>query len=148
MVATTKRLNSIGADFGPMETVHAMTDVTGFGLIGHLMEMCTGSGLGARLRLADIPLLGAAVPLAQAGHNTGAGTRNREAHAAHVTLPEGLQDWHRNLLYDPQTSGGLLVSVAPEQAVQVLSMFHDQGYDGAAIIGEMVAGAPGIAVAA
>lgn len=147
MVATTTRLNAIGADFGAMDAVHAMTDVTGFGLVGHLMEMCAGSGLGARLRLADVPLLSAAVPLAKAGHNTGAGTRNREAHAAHVTLPEGLEDWHRNLLHDPQTSGGLLVAVAPGQAVQVLSMFHDQGYDDAAIIGEMVTGAAEIHVA-
>lgn len=144
--ATTTKLNAIGTDFGAIEAVHAMTDVTGFGLIGHLREVCEGSNLGARLRLADIPLLAAAVPYAQAGHNTGAGTRNRGAHEAHVSLPEGLPDWHRNLLYDPQTSGGLLVSVAPEAAGAVLEMFHAQGYAAAAIIGEMVAGPARVAV--
>ncbi len=138
--ATTTKLNSIGADLGAIEAVHALTDVTGFGLLGHLREVCEGSHLGARVRLADVPLLGAAVAYAQAGHNTGAGTRNRGAHEAHVTLPEGLPDWHRNLLFDPQTSGGLLVSVAPEAAVEVLAMFHAQGYERAAIIGQMVEG--------
>ena len=148
MRATTTQLNSIGADFGAMAAVHAMTDVTGFGLMGHLTEVCEGSNLGARLRLADIPLLSAAVPHAQAGHNTGAGTRNRATHEGHVRLPEGLPDWHRNLLFDPQTSGGLLVSVAPEAAVAVLDMFHAQGYAAAAIIGEMVAGPCEISVLA
>lgn len=148
MRATTTQLNSIGADFGPMEAVHAMTDVTGFGLMGHLTEVCEGSGLGARLRLADIPLLAAAVPHAQAGHNTGAGSRNRATHEGHVRLPDSLAEWHRNLLYDPQTSGGLLVSVAPEKAVAVLEMFHAQGYAAAAIIGEMVAGPCEISVVA
>ncbi|PKP71173.1 MAG: selenide, water dikinase SelD [Alphaproteobacteria bacterium HGW-Alphaproteobacteria-4] len=145
-LASTTMLNSIGTDFGAMDQVHAMTDVTGFGLMGHLTEVCEGSGLGARLRLADIPLLAAAVPHAQAGHNTGAGTRNRATHEDHVHLPQGLQDWHRNLLFDPQTSGGLLVAVAPEAAAKVLEMFHAQGYAAAAIIGEMVAGAAQITV--
>ncbi|PKO59583.1 MAG: selenide, water dikinase SelD, partial [Betaproteobacteria bacterium HGW-Betaproteobacteria-17] len=145
-LASTTMLNSIGTDFGAMDQVHAMTDVTGFGLMGHLTEVCEGSGLGARLRLADIPLLAAAVPHAQAGHNTGAGTRNRATHENHVHLPQGLQDWHRNLLFDPQTSGGLLVAVAPEAAAKVLEMFHAQGYAAAAIIGEMVAGTAQITV--
>jgi selenide,water dikinase len=140
MRATTLKLNSIGADFGAMPAVHAMTDVTGFGLMGHLLEVCEGAGLAARLRLADVPLLGAAVPHAQAGHNTGAGSRNRAAVGAQVRLPETLAEWHRNLLFDPQTSGGLLVSVAPEAAGEVLAMFRAQGYSDAAIIGEMVAG--------
>ena len=145
--ASTTKLNSIGADLGGIEAVHALTDVTGFGLIGHLREMCEGAGLGAALRLADVPLLGAGVRYAQAGHNTGAGTRNRGAHEPHTGLPEGLPDWHRNLLYDPQTSGGLLVAVAPEAAAEVLALFHAQGYDRAAIIGQMVAGAPRVTAA-
>jgi selenide,water dikinase len=146
MMATTKKLNSIGADLGAMDGVHAMTDVTGFGLIGHLTEMCGGSGLAARLQLGQIPLLSAAVSFAKAGENTGAGTRNREAFGGDVTLPDDLEDWHRNLLFDPQTSGGLLVACAPDAADRILALFHDQGYAQAAVIGALSEGAPGIRV--
>jgi selenide, water dikinase len=137
LIATTTRLNSIGADLATYGDVHAMTDVTGFGLMGHLMEVCEGSGLAASLDLGAIPLLPSALPLARAGLNTGAGTRNREATGAGVTLPDGLPDWHRNLLFDPQTSGGLLVSVSPGMAQQVLALFHQQGYSAAKVIGRM-----------
>ncbi len=146
MIATTTKLNSIGADLAEYDAVHAMTDVTGFGLLGHLMEVCEGSNLGARVDLAAVPFLSSAIPFAQAGLNTGAGTRNREAFGASVTLPDGLGDWQRNLLFDPQTSGGLLVSVAPELADEVLALFHAQGYDEAAAIGQMLSGAPEILV--
>jgi selenide, water dikinase len=146
MIASTTKLNSIGADLAENDGVHAMTDVTGFGLLGHLMEMCEGSGVAARLDLASVPFLSSAVPFAQAGLNTGAGTRNREAFGGNVTLPAGLPDWKRNLLFDPQTSGGLLVSVAPEQADRVLALFHAQGYGEATIVGEVVAGAPQVSV--
>lgn len=137
LIATTTRLNSIGADLAGFDAVHAMTDVTGFGLLGHLMEICDGSGLGASLDLDTIPLLASAVPFARAGLQTGAGDRNRKAVEQNVALPAGLADWQGNLLFDPQTSGGLLVSVAPEAAAQVLALFRRQGYDGASIIGRM-----------
>jgi selenide, water dikinase len=146
MIASTTKLNSIGADLADYDGVHAMTDVTGFGLMGHLMEMSEGSGLGALVNLASVPFLGSAIPFAQAGLNTGAGTRNREAFGGQVTLPDGLPDWQRNLLFDPQTSGGLLVSVAQDQAAEVLALFHAQGYDEAAIVGEVVAGVPQVSV--
>lgn len=146
LIATTTRLNAIGADLGEIDAVHAMTDVTGFGLLGHLMEVCEGSGLGARVDLGAVPLLTSVRPLAQAGLNTGAGGRNREAVGDRVSLPDGLPDWHRNLLYDPQTSGGLLVAVAPQKAPDVLAMFHQQGYDAAAVIGTMQRGEPSIHV--
>ncbi len=145
MLATTTQLNSIGADLGKIPAVHAMTDVTGFSLLGHLTEICEGSGLAASLDLAAIPLLQSALPFARAGNNTGAGTRNRETYGPGVTLPE-LPEWHRNLLFDPQTSGGLLVSVAADSAARVLSMFHEQGYQRAAIIGQIKSGAPLIEV--
>lgn len=144
MIATTTKLNSIGSDLGTIEGVHAMTDVSGFGLLGHLTEVSQGSGLAARLRLADIPLLDAAIPLARDGHNTGAGTRNRETYAAGVEAPPEMADWQRNLLYDPQTSGGLLVACAPDIAGQVLALFHDQGYGAASVIGTMQEGKPRI----
>ncbi|NOX72764.1 MAG: selenide, water dikinase SelD, partial [Alphaproteobacteria bacterium] len=146
MIATTTKLNSIGADLAEYDGVHAMTDVTGFGLLGHLMEVCEGSNLGARIDLVAVPFLSSAVPFAQAGLNTGAGTRNREAFGANVALPNGLDDWQRNLLFDPQTSGGLLVSVAPELAIEILALFHAQGYGEAAIIGKMTPGVPKILV--
>jgi len=146
LIATTTRLNSIGADLAAIDAVHAMTDVTGFGLLGHLMEVCEGSGLAADLDLGAIPLLGAALPFARAGLNTGAGTRNREAVGDTITLPNNLPDWHRNLLFDPQTSGGLLVSVAPDMAPLVLALFHQQGYDAARVIGHMCKGDAAIRV--
>lgn len=145
MIASTTKLNSIGADFAALTEVHSMTDVTGFGLLGHLTEMCQGSGLAATLDLNAVPLLDCAIPFAKAGLNTGAGTRNRDAFGNNVTLPTNLPNWHRNLLFDPQTSGGLLVSVAAEHADDILAMFHDQGYASAAIIGEIGKG-KGIAV--
>lgn len=146
MIASTTKLNSIGADFAAMPEIHAMTDVTGFGLLGHLTEMCQGSSLAATLDLNAVPLLDCAVPFAKAGLNTGAGTRNRDAFGASVTLPADLPDWHRNLLFDPQTSGGLLVSVAADRADDVLAMFHAQSYASAAIIGQITDGT-GITVA-
>jgi selenide, water dikinase len=145
MIASTTKLNSIGADFAKLDAVHAMTDVTGFGLLGHLNEICQGSGLAATLDLNSVPLLDCAIPFAKAGLNTGAGTRNREAFGENIALPTDLPDWHRNLLFDPQTSGGLLVSVAAEQAADVLAMFHAQDYASAAIIGKITNGS-GISV--
>ena len=137
MITSTTKLNSIGADFATIKEVHSMTDVTGFGLLGHLTEMCEGSSLAATLDLNVIPLLNCAIPFAQSGLNTGAGTRNREAFGKTISLPTNLPDWHRNLLFDPQTSGGLLVSVAADKADEILAMFHTQGYDTAAIIGQI-----------
>ncbi|MFV0514086.1 MAG: selenide, water dikinase SelD [Jhaorihella sp.] len=137
LIATTTRLNSIGAELGEFDSVHAMTDVTGFGLLGHLMEICAGSGLGAEIDMAQIPLLASAVPLAREGLQTGAGRRNRESVGDGVAFFDGIAEWQRNLLSDPQTSGGILASVAAEDAPHVLELFHRQGYAGAAIIGRM-----------
>jgi selenide,water dikinase len=146
LMATTTKLNSIGVDLSAFDGVHAMTDVTGFGLLGHLMEVCQGSGLAARLRLCNVPLIGAAQRFAQEGYNTGAGTRNREAFGADIDMPRDLEEWRRNLLYDPQTSGGLLVAVAPDEAERVLCLFLEQGYGAASIMGTMEDGTPKIAV--
>ena len=146
LIASTTKLNSIGADLAQFDEVHAMTDVTGFGLLGHLNEVCEASGVGATLNLDAIPLLDCALPLAQSGINTGAGTRNLEAFGEGVKLPGNLPDWQRNLLFDPQTSGGLLVAVAPKIADEILQLFHQQGYDSAAIIGSVHQGKPEITV--
>ncbi len=146
LVETTTRLNSIGIEFGKIPTVHAMTDVTGFGVLGHLLEICRGSNLAAQLSWAELPILAVAAALAKQGHNTGAGDRNWLAAKDHVTLPGDIEPWQRNLLTDPQTGGGLLVAAAPEAADQILAMFKNQGHPDARIIGRLAAGGPRIDV--
>jgi selenide,water dikinase len=140
MVSTATLLNTPGIALGEMEDVHAMTDVTGFGLLGHLLEVCRGSGLSARLRFDDIPILAAARHLAPAGYVTGASGRNWTSFGAAVDLPGGMPDWQRNLLTDPQTSGGLLVACAAQAADRVLALFHAQGFADACAIGSLSAG--------
>ena len=137
MVNVTTQLNSVGAKFGAMPSVHAMTDVTGFALLGHLLEMCRGSKLGATIRYADIPVLPTALQLAQQGYATGAAARNWDSYGAEVNLPEDFPEWQRKLLCDPQTSGGLLVACAPSAVDEVLAIFHADGFAGARVIGQM-----------
>ena len=137
MVATTTQLNSVGAELAEIAGVHAMTDVTGFGLLGHLLEVCRGSGLAASLDVERIPILPTARELAMRGLNTGAASRNWASYGHEVTLPNDLADWRQNLLVDPQTSGGLLVSCDVADADHVLGLFHDQGFALAGVIGAM-----------
>ena len=140
MVESATLLNTPGMALAQMQDVHALTDVTGFGLLGHLLEICRGSKVGARLRVDDLPILAAAGPLAQAGHVTGASGRNWSSFGADVDLPAGMPDWQRNLLTDPQTSGGLLVACAPEAADRVLRVFQAQGFAHARAIGTITSG--------
>ena len=146
MVESTTRLNTVGADLAEIEAVHAMTDVTGFGLLGHLLEVCRGSGLSAELRWADTPRLPGVQALAEAGVRTGASARNWASYGEGVRLPAGAPDWVRDLLCDPQTSGGLLLSVAAEGAAGVLAQVHAAGFTEAAAIGRLSAGAAQIEV--
>ncbi len=146
LIAATTRLNDIGMALAERDDIHAMTDVTGFGLLGHLSEVCQGSGVGARLDLSAIPMLAAGRELAQSGVNTGAAGRNRAAVHNAVVLPDGLPDWCDNMLYDPQTAGPLLVACEAQGAAEILAMFHAQGFDAAAIIGHCSAGDPVITV--
>ena len=145
MIDSTTRLNTPGAKLGAIEGVHALTDVTGFGLLGHLLEVCKGSGLGATLRWSDVPLLPHVRALAQAGHVTGASRRNWAGYGHLVDLG-GLGDLERALLTDPQTSGGLLVSCDPHAVDEVLALFRADGFERAAVIGELCEGAPGVSV--
>jgi selenide,water dikinase len=147
MIETTTKLNTPGPVLAEIPHVHAITDVTGFGLIGHLMEMCRGSGLKATLRFADVPILSAARHLAEQGYVTGASDRNWASCEASVTLPHDAPLWHRRMLTDPQTSGGLLVACAPDAVRAVLEVFAKDGFQHAAVIGEFTPGTPGIAVA-
>ena len=145
MIASTTQLNTPGMALAGLRGVHALTDVTGFGLLGHLLEVCRGSGLRATIQWSAIPLLTDARELAQAGHITGGSTRNWQGYGDHVNLTaHGAVE--QALLTDPQTSGGLLVACAPEAVDDVLQIFRAEGFQHAAVIGEVEAGAPGITV--
>jgi selenide,water dikinase len=146
MVATMTTLNRIGAELGKSPDVHAMTDVTGFGVLGHALGMARGSGLHFVLRSETLPLLPRAVELAQQGFVTGASGRNWESYGAAVALPPSCPLWQRQILTDPQTSGGLLIACAPQRAEALLRTIRDAGYASATVIGEMHVGAPGIEV--
>jgi selenide,water dikinase len=144
MIAATTKLNRPGADLAQLDGVHALTDVTGFGLLGHTLELARGAGLTARIRYADLPWLPQVRDFVSEGIFTGASGRNWTAYGADVSLAEsigGSLEAARALLTDPQTSGGLLVSCAPESVDDVLAIFHADGFDHAAVIGEMTDGA-------
>ena len=146
LIATTCQLNRVGSDLAQLPGVHAMTDVTCFGLLGHTLEMCRGAGLSARLDLHSTPILAGVEALARAGLRTGASTRNWESHGAEVTLPADLIPWQRDLLCDPQTSGGLLIAVDPDVADEVLALAQSAGFSAAAKVGQLGVGAPEIQV--
>ena len=139
MIAVTTQLNRTGTALSAMEGVHAMTDVTGFALLGHLLEICRGSQLAAQVEFSRIPCIEIALDLAQKGYATGAAARNWASYGDSVRL-ENIEEWQRKLLCDPQTSGGLLVSCKPECADAVLAAFHADGFAEAAVIGSMQAG--------
>ncbi len=141
MIDATTQLNRPGTALAALDGVHALTDVTGFGLLGHALEIARGSGLAAHVRLADLPWLPGVRELAGQGVITGASGRNWQAYGEGVELASGLGDADRALLTDPQTSGGLLVSCSAQAAAKVLDIFHSQGFGQAAVIGEMRAGA-------
>jgi selenide,water dikinase len=140
MIAATTQLNTPGTALGALPGVHAMTDVTGFGLAGHLLEICRGSRLGASLRFADLPVIEEARQWAAQGTVTGASARNWTGYGSEIRLPEGAPAWQRALLTDPQTSGGLLVACSADTEAAVLAEFRKQGFDAACRIGRMVAG--------
>ena len=146
MVATMTMLNRIGAELARDSNVHAMTDVTGFGVLGHALGMARGSGLRFALRSESVPLLPRAMQLTQQGFVTGASGRNWESYGAAVALPPDCPLWLRQILTDPQTSGGLLVACAPERGDALLRTIRDAGYAAASVIGVMREGAPGIEV--
>ncbi len=149
MVATTTRLNTPGPELAALDGVHALTDVTGFGLAGHALELARGAGVTVALDWARVPLLDGVRELAAAGHVTGASGRNWAGYGGQVQLPAGFADVDRALLADPQTSGGLLVACAPGSVAAVLEVFRRHGFEAAAEIGEVVpagAGGPGLLV--
>jgi selenide, water dikinase len=148
MIETTTLLNRAGPDLARIDGVHAMTDVTGFGLLGHLLEMCRGSGLGAHLSMANVPLLNSVLSLAEDGVVTGASDRNWASYGDDVRFTSDVGPGARPLLCDPQTSGGLLVSCAKCTVPEVLDIFRRHGNIEAAEIGQMTVGAIRVEVTA
>ncbi len=139
MIASTTQLNTPGPDLATLDGVHALTDVTGFGLAGHGLELARGAGASLRLDWARVPLLPGVRELAAQGFVTGASGRNWAGYGAQVGLGAGRDAIDQALLTDPQTSGGLLVSCTPEAVDAVLAVFHAHGFAAAAEIGEIVA---------
>jgi selenide,water dikinase len=146
MIDTTTLLNKVGSELAADKEVHAITDVTGFGVLGHGLEMARGSKLVLRIKADQVPLLKDAAHLAQKDHVTGASHRNWASYGGDIVLPAGFPDWRRHLLSDPQTSGGLLVAVAPERAQDLLQTIIASGCPAARIIGHAEAGKPSVTI--
>src|SRR5688500_15954199 len=144
MIDWTTRLNTPGEALADMPAVHALTDVTGFGLAGHLLEICRGSKLSAQVDFAAIPVIAEALDWVKQGVATGASDRNWKGYGAEVDGK--FSDWQRKLLSDPQTSGGLLVACAPEAQSAVMDIFRKKGFAEARVIGRLSAGPARISV--
>lgn len=146
MIENTTKLNKPGIELAKLDGVHALTDVTGFGLLGHLLELARGAKLTAQLEMAAIPLLPGVEQLAHDGFFTGASGRNWDAYGKDVELGAGVTPAQQALLTDPQTSGGLLVACDPASVDEVLALFARGGFGHAAVIGKMASGAPKVIV--
>ena len=139
MIDSTTRLNTPGPDLAALEGVHALTDVTGFGLAGHALEMARGAQLDVQLNWSAVPVFDGVRELATAGFITGASGRNWAGYGAEVALPQGFGAVDQALLSDPQTSGGLLVSCAPSTLPQVMAAFVQHGFAQACVVGHVAA---------
>jgi selenide, water dikinase len=146
MLESMTLLNRIGAELAKNAAVHAMTDVTGFGLLGHALEMARGSNLSLTVRVDDLPLLSEAEELARQGFVTGASGRNWASYGDKIILPPGFPEWRRHLLTDPQTSGGLLIACAPDRAEVILNQIVAAGYPCSRVIGRVDSGTPAVEV--
>jgi selenide,water dikinase len=146
MLDWTTRLNTPGEALADLPGVHALTDVTGFGLAGHLLEILRGSRLSGEVRFDALPLIAEALDWAQQGVATGASERNWKGYGHELRLAADFPDWKRKLLTDPQTSGGLLVSCAADAVESVLKEFRSRGFAEAAVIGEVAAGEARLAI--
>jgi selenide, water dikinase len=141
MIETATQLNIPGMELSSLPGVHAMTDVTGFGLLGHLLEMCRGSGLAARIKATQVPMLPGISALAQSGLATGASARNWQSYGKDVQLGPHIDAPLQAVLTDPQTSGGLLVACDPDEVPTVLATFARLGFAQATVIGRLNEGA-------
>ncbi len=148
MLGSTTLLNRIGATLAEDDSVHAITDVTGFGLLGHALEMARGSNLQLVIHADNLPFLGEAISLARNGIVTGASSRNWASYGDWIMVPNGFPDWRRNLLTDPQTSGGLLVACAADRSEAILHLIRKSGYPAARCIGVAESGRPSVRISA
>jgi selenide,water dikinase len=139
MLEWTTKLNTPGEALSEMSAVHALTDITGFGLAGHLLEICRGSKLAAQLRFDDLPIIPEALEWVKQGVATGASDRNWAGYGHDVLLGDDFPAWKQKLLTDPQTSGGLLVACSPDAVQDVLKEFSSGKFE-AAVIGSLSAG--------
>ncbi len=146
MLDWTTRLNTPGAALAELPGVHAVTDVTGFGLAGHLLEILRGSKLAGEVRFDALPVIAEALDWARQGVATGASERNWSGYGHDVALPPDFPEWKRKLITDPQTSGGLLVSCAPDAVEEVMKVFSRMGFPEAKPIGRLAAGPARLAV--
>jgi selenide, water dikinase len=146
MIASTTQLNAVGADLAGMAGVHAVTDVTGFGLLGHLLEMCRSASLGADVTFEQVPVFAGARALAQEGIGTGAAKRNWASFGHEVDMATNAPDWQRGLLCDPQTSGGLLIACSAEATPAVLDLLAQRKFEHASIIGAFTSAGPRVHV--
>jgi selenide,water dikinase len=140
MIASTTKLNTPGPELAELPGVHALTDVTGFGLAGHALELARGARMTVTIDFKRVPVIEGARDLAAQGFVTGASGRNWAGYGGDVQLPVDFDPVHQSLLTDPQTSGGLLVSCSPDTAEQVLAIFRRHGFEQAAVVGECSAG--------
>ena len=140
MIANTTKLNKPGKSLSELSGVHALTDVTGFGLLGHALELARGAGVEVRINMPDVPLLPNVEELAAKGYVTGASGRNWAGYGHDVVLAEAVTPVQQALLTDPQTSGGLLVSCTAESVDEVLALFRKEGFEDAQVVGEIVGG--------
>ena len=140
MIALTTQLNKPGIALAKLDGVNALTDITGFGLAGHTLELARGAKVQMNIDWARLPLVDGVLELAAQGCVTGASGRNWESYGAEVTLPTTFDEAKKALLSDPQTSGGLLVSCSADTAAEVLAIFRAEGFADAAVIGEVTAG--------
>ena len=137
MIANTTKLNSAGPDLAKLAGVHALTDVTGFGLAGHTLELARASKLTAQINWQQVPLLSHVQDLADQGVITGASDRNWQSYGSQVHLPKQFSPAQQALLTDPQTSGGLLVSCSADAVSAVIEIFKQHGFTSACVIGKM-----------
>jgi selenide,water dikinase len=140
LISSTTQLNAVGPDLAGLDGVHAMTDVTGFGLFGHALEMARGAGLAVEIFAEGPALIRGVEDLAKAGVRTGASGRNWASYGAAVQGAEMLPEWRRDILCDPQTSGGLLIAVDPEAVAATLDMLSDRGFTRSAVVGRFKSG--------
>ena len=141
MIALTTQLNKPGIALAALDGVHALTDITGFGLAGHCLELARGAGLQLRIDWSKVPIIEGVRELLAQGCVTGASDRNWASFGNEISVAAGLKADDQALLSDPQTSGGLLVACSPDSAAQVLEIFRRQGFADAAVIGEVGVGA-------